>query len=101
MDNQGGALLSDPAGERRPIVREMRLTRTQMNVRNLNDPKSHGISTLYFFCDVLHPPFYPPFENPNFGDGENPVEISSINKIRVRAACRVAHTKAGLNLAIQ
>ena len=38
MDNQGGALLSDPAGERRPIVGEMRLARTQMSVRDLDYP---------------------------------------------------------------
>ena len=42
MDDEVGALLGDPAGERRSIVGEMRLARAQMGVRDLNYP--HGSS---------------------------------------------------------
>jgi hypothetical protein len=48
MDDEVGMLLDDPPCERRPIGIEMRLTRTEMRVRDLDEFKSHGTSTLYF-----------------------------------------------------
>lgn len=38
VDDEIGALLGDPAGERRPIVGEMRLAGAQMRVRDLYYP---------------------------------------------------------------
>jgi hypothetical protein len=59
MDNKVWALISNPAGERCPIVREMRLAGAQMLVRDLNEVKSHIKSANYgyFYADphIAHP----------------------------------------------